>query len=306
MSQPKNSRLQFTDAERGDPRLKEHIRRADKAADKADAAQAKVPKKKRVVKRQETDPATGKVKTRLRFEGVDKPAPVSKLSHAVKAAPLNAVSVQAHRKIQEAEQDNVGVESAHRLEESAEGGVRLAAHSRRAQKLKPCREAEKARMRMGKANVNALYRKHIRDNPQLASNPISRWQQKRAIRKQYAASVKSGQSISATMENAAKAANQAAEKSKATGNFIWKHKKGFALAVALFLAVSVFLNGLSSCSVLVEGVLSGLGSSTYPSADADMLGAEAAYSGMEAALKTELDNYAALHTGHDEHQFDLD
>ena len=302
MSQPKNSRLQFTDAERGDPRLKEHIRRADKAADKADAAQAKVPKKKKLVKHQQVDPTTGKVKTRLRFEDVDKPAPISKLSHTVKSAPLNAVSVQTHRKIQETEQENVGVESAHRLEETAEGG----AHSRRVQKLKPYREAEKARMRMGKANVNALYRKHIRDNPQLASNPISRWQQKRAIRKQYAASVKSGQSISATMENAAKAAKQAAEKSKATGNFIWKHKKGFALAVALFLAVSVFLNGLSSCSVLVEGVLSGLGSSTYPSADADMLGAEAAYSGMEAALKHELDNYAALHPGHDEYQFDLD
>ena len=306
MSQPKNPRLQFTDAERGDPRLKEHIRRADKAADQADAARKKVPKKKKPVKQRTVDPATGKAKTRLRFEEVDKPAPVSKLSHAVQTAPVHTAVGTVHRKISEAEQDNVGVESAHRLEESAEGGVRLAAHSRRVQKLKPYREAEKARMRMGKANVNALYRKHIRDNPQLASNPISRWQQKRAIRKQYAASVKSGQSISATMENAAKAAKQAAEKSKATGNFIWKHKKGFALAVALFLAVSVFLNGLSSCSVLVEGVLSGLGSSTYPSADADMLGAEAAYSGMEAALKHELDNYAALHPGHDEYQFDLD
>ena len=306
MSQPKNSRLQFTDAECEDSRLKEHIGRADKAADKADAAQAKVPKKKKLVKWQVTDAATGKSKTRLRFEDVDKPAPASKLSHTVKSAPLNTVSVQVHRKIQEAEQENVGLESAHRLEETAEGGVRLAAHSRRAQKLKPYREAEKARMRMGKANVNALYQKHIRDNPQLTSNPISRWQQKRAIRKQYAASVRSGQSITATMENTAKAAKQAAEKSKATGSFVWKHKKGVALVVALFLAVSVFLNGLSSCSVLVEGVLSGLGSSTYPSADADMLGAEAAYSGMESALKNELDNYAALHPGHDEYQFDLD
>lgn len=302
----KNSRLQFTDAEREDSRLKEHIRRADKAADKADAAQAKVPKKKKLVKRQEADPATGKPKPRLRFEDVDKPAPVSKLSHTVKAAPLNAVSVQTHRKIQEAEQENVGVESAHRLEETAEGGVRLAAHSRRAQKLKPYREAEKARMRLGKANVNALYQKHIQDNPQLASNPISRWQQKRAIKKQYAASVKSGQSIAATMENTARAAKQAAEKSRATGQFIWKHKKGIGIAMALFLVVSVFLNGFSSCAALVEGILSGLGGSTYPSADADMLGAEAAYAGMEAALKNELDNYASLHPGYDEYQFDLD
>ncbi len=306
MSQPKNSRLQFTDAERGDPRLKEHIRRADKVADKADAAQAKVPKKKKLVKYQQADPATGKSKPHLRFEDMDKPAPVSKLAHTVKAMPLTAVSAQAHRKIQEAEQENVGVESAHRLEETAEGGVRLAAHSRRAQKLKPYREAEKARMRLGKANVNALYQKHLRDNPQFASNPISRWRQKQAIRKQYAASVRSGEGVAATMENAMKAAKQAAERSRASGNFVWKHKKGFAAAIALFLAVSVFLNGLSSCTALVEGVLSGLGGSTYPSADEDMLGAEAAYAGMEAALKNELDNYATLHPGHDEYQFDLD
>jgi hypothetical protein len=306
VSQPKNSRLQFTDAERGDPRLKEHIRRADKAADKADAVQKKVPKKKKLVKYRQTDPATGKPKTRLRFEDVDKPAPASKLTHTVKAAPLNAVSVQTHRKIQETEQENVGVESAHRLEETAEGSVRLAAHSVRARKLRPYREAEKARMKLGRANVNALYQKHIRDHPDLASNPISRWQQKRAIRKQYATSVRSGEGVAATMENAVRAARQAAEKSKATGSFVWKHKKGFAIAAALFLAVSVFLNGLSSCTVLAEGVLSGLGGSTYSSADGDMLGAEAAYAGMEAELKNELDNYAALHPGHDEYQFDLD
>ena len=157
MSQPKKSRLQFTDAEREDSRLKEHIRRADKAADKADAAQAKVPKKKKLVKWQVTDAATGKSKTHLRFEDVDKPAPASKLSHAVKSAPLNMAAGTVHRKIGESEQENVGVESAHRLEEAAEGGARLAAHSRRAQKLKPYRQAEKARMKMGKANVNALY-----------------------------------------------------------------------------------------------------------------------------------------------------
>ncbi len=300
------SRLQFTDAERGDPRLREHIRRADRAADKADAAQKRVPKKKKLVKYRQADPATGKTKTRLRFEDVDKPAPVSKLSHTVKSTPLNAVSAQAHRKIQEAEQENAGVESAHRLEEASEGGARLAARAARARKLKPYREAEKARMKMGRANVNAIYQKHIRDNPDLSSNPVSRWRQKRAIRKQYAASVRSGEGVAATMENAMRAAKQAAVKSRATGSFLRRHKKGAALALALFLAVSVFLNGLSSCAALVEGVLSGLGGSTYPSADGDMLGAEAAYAGMEAELKNELDNYAALHPGHDEYQFDLD
>lgn len=77
------------------------------------------------------DPATGKAKTRLRFEKVDKPAPASKLTHAVQAAPVHATAGTVHRKISESEQDNVGVESAHRLKESAEGGAHLAAHSYR-------------------------------------------------------------------------------------------------------------------------------------------------------------------------------
>lgn len=162
MSRPKNPRLQFTDAERGDPRLKEHIRRADKAADQADAARKKVPKKKKPVKQRTVDPATGKAKTRLRFEEVDKPAPVSKLTHAVQAAPVHAAAGTVHRKISETEHDNVGVESAHRLEESAEGGARLAAHSCRSQKLRPYREAAKAERKLEQANVNVLYQKHIR------------------------------------------------------------------------------------------------------------------------------------------------
>lgn len=301
----KNPRLQFTDAERGAPRLKEHIRRADKAADKADSARQKIPKQKKLVEQRTVDPTTGKVKTRLYFEDVDKSAPSSKLAHAVKASPLNAVSAQAHRKIQEAEQDNVGLESTHKVEESAEGGMRLAAHSYRTQKLRPYREAAKAKMKMEKANVNALYQRHVQDNPQIASNPISRWRQKRAIKKQYAASVRAGESVTATMENAAKAAKHAAEKSERAEKFIRKHKNAIGIVFALFLIVSVFLNGMSSCSMLVEGVLSSLSSSTFPSQDVDMLGAEAVYAGMEAQMKSKLDNYESAHS-YDEYHYDLD
>lgn len=305
MSRSKNPRLQFTDAERGAPRLKEHIRRADQAADKADAAQKKIPRRKKPAKRRTVDPTTGKAKTRLRFEEVDKPAPVSKLSHMVKVAPVNAAAVTVHRKISETGQDNVGVESAHRLEESAEGGARLAAHSYRSQKLRPYREAAKAKMKMEKANVNAIYQKHLQDNPQLTSNPVSRWQQKRAIKKQYAASVRAGESVTATMENAAKAAKRAAEKSEQVHQFVWRHKKGFLLVIGLFLVVSIFLNGMSSCSMMAGGVLSVLGGSTHPSSDEAMLGAEAAYAGMENDLQSCLDNYESTHD-YDEYRYDLD
>ena len=87
----KNPRLQFTESELEDSRLKEHIRRADKAADKAEAARAKIPKKKKKVRQRTVDPATGKKTVRLHFEEVDKPAPASKLNHAARAAPGQAV-----------------------------------------------------------------------------------------------------------------------------------------------------------------------------------------------------------------------
>lgn len=149
MSRNETPRLQFTDAERKDPRLKKHIRRADKAADKLEKAKASIPKQKK------------RIKSSLRFEEVEKPTPVAGLSHTVKTAPVNAVSAQAHRKIREQEKDNTGLETAHTLEGAAETGVRLAAHSNRVRKLRPYREAARATMRLEKANVNALYQKHL-------------------------------------------------------------------------------------------------------------------------------------------------
>ena len=300
----KNPRLQFTDAEIG-PKLKKHVRRVDKAGDKVEKARKKIPKTEKKLKQAVLDPKTGKIKTRLYFEEVDKAKPPSKLSHAVRDAPGNTLAVQLHRQISAAEDDNAGLASAHRLEETAESGGRLIQHSRRSRKLKPYRKAAKAERRLEKANVNVLYRKHLQDTPQLASNPLSRWQQKRAIRKQYAASVKSGQTAAATMQNTAKAAKKAAEKSKGAVNFILNHKKWMGIILGLFLCVSLLLNILSSCSILAEGLLAGMSGATYPSEDADMLAAEAAYAGMEADLQSYLDSYASTHS-YDEYLFDLD
>ena len=300
----KNPRLQSTDAEMG-PKLKKHVRRVDKAGDKVEKARKKIPKTEKKLKQAVLDPKTGKIKTRLYFEEVDKAKPPSRLSHAVLDAPGNTLAVQLHRQISAAEDDNAGLASAHRLEETAESGGRLIQHSRRSRKLKPYRKAAKAERRLEKANVNVLYRKHLQDNPQLASNPLSRWQQKRAIRKQYAASVKSGQTAAATMQNTAKAAKKAAEKSKGAVNFILNHKKWMGIILGLFLCVSLLLNILSSCSILAEGLLAGMSGATYPSEDADMLAAEAAYAGMEADLQSYLDSYASTHS-YDEYLFDLD
>ena len=118
----KEPRLRFTEEERADPALEKPIRKAEKAAAKADKAQAKIPKKQ--VKRAKVDPKTGKVTTKLVLE--DKPRPPSKLSHTVRDAPGNAVAGKLHQEIRKTEDDNVGVESAHKSEEAVETGVHLA------------------------------------------------------------------------------------------------------------------------------------------------------------------------------------
>lgn len=302
-------RLQFSDEERADPVLGKAVRKADKAAWKADAAQAKIPKKKVKVRETVTDPATGKKTVRLRFEEVDQKKPPSKLTHAVRDAPVNTVIGTVHREIQASEDDNVGVESAHKTEEVAEGTGRLVREGYHSHKLKPYREAAKAEQRLEKANVNALYQKSLQENTQFASNPISRWQQKQAIKKQYAAAKHAGQTggtAAKAAENTAAAAKKVTEETKKAGEFIWRHRKGFGIAIAFLLILAMLLSGLSSCSVLFQGTVSSLTSTTYPSQDADMLGAEAAYAQMEADLQYELDHYETLHPGYDEYHFDLD
>ena len=175
----KEPRLRFTDEERADPALEKPIRKVDRAAVKADKAQAKIPKKQ--VRQKAVDLGTGKVTTKLVLE--DKKKPPSKLSHAVRDAPGDAALGKLHKEIRETEQDNVGVESAHKSEEAVETGARLVREGYRSHKLKPYRKAAQAEQKLEKANVNALYQKSLRENPQLTSNPFSRWQQKQAIKR---------------------------------------------------------------------------------------------------------------------------
>ena len=300
--------MQFTDAERANPKLEKPIRKAEKAAAKADMRQAKIPKK--AVKRSEltVDPKTGKLTKRLYFEEVDKKKPPSKLSHALRDAPANTVLGAAHREIRKSEDDNVGVESAHRLEETAETGGRLIQSAHRSHQLQPYRKAAQAERRLEKANVNFLYQKATRADPQLSSNPISRWQQKRAIKKQYAAAKYAGQGAAragSTAASTAKGAKKAAREAKDKTAFVWRHKKGFAIAIGIVLVLALFLNGLSSCSVLFQGGGGAVGISSYQSEDADILGAEAAYAGMEAELQEYLDTYESTHD-YDEYHYDLD
>ena len=298
-------RLQFSDANLAEPKLEKPIKRVKKAEAKADKAQAKIPKKTVVKKERGFDPATGKVKTQLRFEEVDKKKPPSKLTHAVRDAPANFVLSQVHREVRQSEDDNVGVEAAHKVEQAVESGGRLVQSAHRAHQLKPYRAAIRAEKKLERANLDALQKKAEIDSP--TSNPVSKWQQKQAIKKQYAAAKhnQAAQTTAKAAENTAKAAKKAAEKAEKAGKYVWEHRRGFAIAAAILLMLAFLLNGLSSCSVIMDGVGSGIAASTYPSQDADMLGAEAQYCEMEAELQRYLDTYESTHD-YDEYHFDLD
>ena len=298
-------RLQFSDADLVEPKLEKPIKRVKKAEAKADKAQAKIPKKTVVKKERGFDPATGKVKTQLRFEEVDKKKPPSKLTHAVQDAPANLVLSQVHREVRQSEDDNVGVEAAHKVEQAVESGGRLVQSAHRAHQLKPYRAAIRAEKKLERANLDALQKKAEIDSP--TSNPVSKWQQKQAIKKQYAAAKhnQAAQTTAKAAENTAKAAKKAAEKAEKAGKYVWEHRRGFAIAAAILLMLAFLLNGLSSCSVIMDGVGSGIAASTYPSQDADMLGAEAQYCEMEAELQRYLDTYESTHD-YDEYHFNLD
>ena len=301
----KEPRLRFTEEERADPALEKPIRKAEKAAAKADKAQAKIPKKQ--VKRAEVDPKTGKVTTKLALE--DKPRPPSKLSHTVRDAPGNAVAGKLHQEIRKTEDDNVGVESAHKSEEAVETGVHLVREGYRSHKLKPYRKAAQAERKLEKTNIEALFQKSVYENPAAASNPLSRWQQKQQIKKQYAAAKRAAQSggtAAGAAQKTGKAAKTVKEKAQQAGAYVMRHKKGFGIALGLFLIVCLLLNTMSSCSMMAQSIGSAISGTTYPSDDPELVAVEADYAAKEAALQAEIDNIESSHPGYDEYRYDLD
>ena len=300
----KEPRLRFTDEERSDPALEKPIRKAEKAAARADKAQANIPKKK--VRQTVIDPDTGKKTSKLTFE--DKKKPPSKVSQGVREAPVHLVAGKLHKEIRETEQDNVGVESAHKSEEAVETGAYLVREGYRSHKLKPYRKAAQAEQKLEKANVNALYQKSLRENPQFTSNPLSRWQQKQSIKKQYAVAKRTGQTAGNTAQAASKtgkAARTVKEKAQQAGAFVMRHKKGFLMAGVFFLIACMLMNTMSSCSMMAQSIGSVISGTTYPSDDPEMLAVEADYAAREAQLQEEIDNIESSHPGYDEYRYDL-
>ena len=302
--QTTSSRLQFTEEELAVPELECYIEKSNKAADRLDAAKAAIPKQKKLVKERTFDEAAGKAKTRLHFEEQEKPIPGGKKGNPL-SRPAQEAGIFVHNKIHSVEKDNSGAEGAHKSEELAERGARYGTRKfkqgYRSHKLKPYREAAKAEQAAFKANVNFQYHKALQENPQLTSNPFSRFMQKQKIKRQYAKTVK--KSGAATAKAAAGASQTAAKKAAA---FAGRHPAGVIIAIAallLFIMVSV---GLSSCGAMFSGSMNSVLGTSYTSEDSDLVATEQSYAAMENELQQEIDNIESTHSGYDEYRYDLD
>lgn len=258
----------------------------EKAAARAEKIRTNIPKKKTVSITRATDEAAGKTRLRLHLEEKPKPAP-SFHSMAAARLPLSEV----HRQIGKVEEENTGVEAAHHGEEAAESAVRFAEHSCRAHKLKPYRQLEKAEQKLDKANLRSLQQKAA-----FSSHPLSRWRQKQAIRKAYDAARTAG---GALPQNPVLRVLHKAKR------FFTRSRKTYMLGGALFLLLAMLINGLSSCTPLLQGGLQALVIAAYPAEEEDILAAERYYKGLEDELQQEIDRYAANHPQYNEFQYDL-
>ena len=302
----KSPKLLFTDEERQAPELKRAVKKADKSIEKLEKAEAKIPKK-RVKKKQRTvDEKTGKVKTKILFEEVDKKRPSSNLKSEIKSVPVTAVAGTAVNVLRDGEDNSNSASTVHGIEKTAETSVRTAKFAYRSSKLKPYKAADKAEKRADKANLKALNKQakyQSRDAP--VSNPYSKWQQKQAIKKEYAAAKKSGTATKQASAVTKEAAKSVKESSKKIAEFIGRHKKAFAIIGGIAAVIVVICGIVSSCSVMFEGATSAIASSTYPSSDEAMLAAEQRYTEMEQELSDTISNYESTHD-YDEYIYELD
>lgn len=292
----RESRLQFTDKERLDPVMGKAVQKAEKAADKAEKAQAKIPTQKVIKPELIADNSNGKIKVKLHFEDTEKKPP-SQLK--VTDAPAAAVRRQLRREIRESEDDNVGVEAADHAADTVDSSAHVLQEGYRSAQLQPYRAAARAEKQLEKANLHALQKKAEVEHP--TSSPLSRWRQKQTIKRQYAAQ-KAGRS---TVEGSTRVAKEAVKKSEQAAIFVTRHRKGFAAVLGILLILAFLLNAVSSCSMMVEGIGAGIAAGSYAAADDDIVGAEAAYCGMEQALQRQLDRYEQTHD-YDAYHYELD
>ena len=309
------TRLRFTEDDLADSHVKKAANRADKAADKAEKAVDKLASKKKTTKLRLEKDAAGSRKAKLRFEKADiteieRP---SVAKHMASRGTAVIITSKAHQAVSEYEDDNVGVQSAQEMTKAVESTAYTVDHAVYGHKLKAHAKADKLVEKSDKANVDALYEKFKKDNPDAGSNPFSRWQQKKAIKKEYAAA-KAGKNTASTTVSASKGAGKATGKaaqgakniSEKVTEFCTTHSKAILLVLAGGLLFMIICSMFSSCTAMFQGGAQVVLGTSFTANDEDIIGADNDYKALEAALRNKINNIERTHSGYDEYRYDLD
>ena len=299
----KSTRLHFTNDELTNPKIKKAADKAEKAADKADRAAAKVPKRRKL--KLESD-KTAERTLRLTFQKEEISA--GELTGKKASFPKAAFSGAIHGQVAANNQDeNTAVQAVDASVEVSEAGAHAVEHAVYSKKLKSSQKADRLLSKSDAANVNALYQQRMAEHPEAFSNPLSRWQQKRKIRKEYMAA----RQAEAAAANAGTAAKSGSTGIKSLGQkladikdkafeYAASHPHVILMIAALALLVMVISSALSSCSVFLPGSSGTVVATTFTADDDDITGANDDYKALEAELQREVDAIETNHPGYDE------
>ena len=218
----------------------------------------------------------------------------------------DALSAKAHQSVRNADQDNnSGVEAAHFTEGSAEGAARAGSRFQYGRKLRQYKKLERLEKKANKDAVDSIFAERMKSDPQAGSNLFSRWRQKQAIKKEYAAAKAGAAAAENTAAGTAKAAQGTASMTEKAFQFVQSHSHIIIGIAAVGLLVLVIAGSVSSCSVLINGGGNVVLGTSYTAEDEDLKGVETDYTKLEDKLRKQIDRIETDHPGYDEYRYNL-
>ena len=288
----RNSRNKTADSSTGDSSKKkaEHRRQIRHEADLAKMRSKKL-KSEQEVKAKKNAAASGK-------KG-GKPKKPGNLA-------ADTLSAKAHQSVRNADQNNnSGVEAAHFTEGSAEGAARAGSRFQYGRKLRQYKKLERLEKKADKDAVDSIFAERMKSDPQAGSNLFSRWRQKQAIKKEYAAAKAGAAAAENTVAGTAKAAQGTASMTEKAFQFVQSHSHIIIGIAAVGLLVLVIAGSVSSCSVLINGGGNVVLGTSYTAEDEDLKGVETDYTKLEDKLRKQIDRIETDHPGYDEYRYNL-
>ena len=296
-------------------RLSRLEEKSERANEKVDQAKEKLPTKKKIKKQRLFDEKSGKAKTKLYFEDeavqpkTGKNTVAKAGTRAVDAAKL-AVGAKVHGKVSEVEDDNLGVKSAHQSEMAVEGTGRAITAGIRHQKAKPYDKVSKLEMRAEKANTKLLFEKSLEENPELKKSRLSKYFQKREIKKRYATAYKAtkngAEAVASTSTAASNSASAAVKVKNMVTAFAKKNTAVIATGGFIIVVLVMFLSGLGTMGTMISQTGGAVVESTYLSSDEDIYAVDEAYAELEAALQSQVNRIEITYPGYDEYRYQVD